>query len=254
MKHEANQKLNNQNKLPGGIQDEDSDELTLENVLVDIVGQTLVNKMQKSDPEYKNLKENYDKVLIYFQDRFKFISEELIFDIFSEVSKRQEEVVNVVSRNMIDLCDFLKFFNSAFKQISPMAQVSGNDGNDSEEIPDPTKGQNIFNFMVQTFSQIGNKILNEDPIQTEIYFLEYGLEDFLDILSDNSFKRNEMIFLLYCFVQNTTNSHLRVLNKIREKICATKRDAYYSILSKLLIYENEALPQEILNFYLRDAS
>lgn len=38
MKMEANQKRENQNKLPGGIQDEDSDELTLENILVDIVG------------------------------------------------------------------------------------------------------------------------------------------------------------------------------------------------------------------------
>ena len=38
MKHEANQKMNNQNKVPGGIQDEDSDELVLENILVDIVG------------------------------------------------------------------------------------------------------------------------------------------------------------------------------------------------------------------------
>jgi hypothetical protein len=49
--------------LPGGIQDEDSDELTLENVLIDIVGQNLANKMSKNDPEYKNFKENYDKVV-----------------------------------------------------------------------------------------------------------------------------------------------------------------------------------------------
>ena len=88
MKHEANQKMNNQNKVPGGIQDEDSDELVLENILVDIVGQTLVNKMSKSDPEYKNLKENYDKVLPYFEDRFKFIADDLILDIFVELSSR----------------------------------------------------------------------------------------------------------------------------------------------------------------------
>jgi hypothetical protein len=38
MKQEANQKMQNQNKLPGGIQEEDSDELILDNILVDIVG------------------------------------------------------------------------------------------------------------------------------------------------------------------------------------------------------------------------
>lgn len=37
-------------------------------------------------------------------------------------------------------------------------------------------------------------------MQTEVYFLEYGLDDLLDIMVENTFKRNEMIFLLYCFV------------------------------------------------------
>ena len=44
--------------------------------------------MSKSDPEYKNLKENYDKVLPYFEDRFKFIADDLILDIFVELSSR----------------------------------------------------------------------------------------------------------------------------------------------------------------------
>ena len=87
-----------------------------------------------------------------------------------------------------------------------------------------------------------------------MYFLEYGLEDLIDIMCENVFKRNDMVFLVYCFVQNTTNSHMRVLNKIKEKIGATKRDAYYYILSRLLLYENEDLSPEIFNFYLRDAA
>jgi len=110
MKQEANQKRDNQNKLPGGIQDEDSDELILENIFVDIVGQNLANKMSKSDPEYKNFKESYDKVLPYFNERFKFIADELIYDIFSEIQERQDELVNVLTRNMMDICDLLRFF------------------------------------------------------------------------------------------------------------------------------------------------
>lgn len=58
-------------RSPGaGNQDEDSDEMLLDNVLIDIIGQVLANKMSKSDPEYKNFKESYDKVVPYFTDRF----------------------------------------------------------------------------------------------------------------------------------------------------------------------------------------
>ena len=34
---------------------------------------------------------------------------------------------------------------------------------------------NILNLMVETLTVIANKLLNLDPLQTEIYFLEYGL-------------------------------------------------------------------------------
>ena len=46
---------------------------------------------------------------------------------------------------------------------------------------------------------------------------------------ENQFKRNDMIVLLYCFIQNTTNSHLRMLTKIKEKIGVTKKDAYFPV-------------------------
>ena len=58
---------------------------------------------------------------------------------------------------------------------------------------------------------IANKLLNTDPQGTEIYFLEYGLDEFVTVMAENTFKLNEMIVLLYCFVQNTNSSHLRVL-------------------------------------------
>ena len=72
-----------------------------------------------------------------------------------------------------------------------------------------------------------------------MYFLEYGLDELLDIMVENVFKRAEMIFLMYCFVSHTTNSHLRVLQKIKDSIGSRKRDAYYSIISKLILYEQE---------------
>ena len=73
-------------------------------------------------------------------------------------------------------------------------------------------------------------------------------------MCENAFKRNEMVFLLYCFVQNTTNSHLRVLNKMREKIGILKRDQFYAILSKLILYEQDEIEIDTYNFYFRDAA
>jgi len=67
MKHDAQKKSGlPEKKVPGGIQDEDSDEIILESILVDIVGQNLAEKMPKNDPEYKTFKENYDRILSYF--------------------------------------------------------------------------------------------------------------------------------------------------------------------------------------------
>jgi hypothetical protein len=64
-----------------------------------------------------------------------------------------------------------------------------------------------------------------------------------------------MTVLLYCFIQNTANSHLRMLQKIKEKIGVSKKDAYYHILSRLLLFEDNEVPApEIFSFYLNEAS
>lgn len=44
--------------------------------------------MSKGDPEYKNFKENYDKIISYFTERFSYITDELVFDIFQEMNDR----------------------------------------------------------------------------------------------------------------------------------------------------------------------
>jgi len=70
---------------------------------------------------------------------------------------------------------------------------------------------NIFDLMHQTLGQIAIKLLNADPQQTEVLFLEYGLEPILEVMSENALKRNRLIYLLYSFVMPTNNSHLRLL-------------------------------------------
>lgn len=159
MRHESQKKQagNDPKKIPGGIQDEDSDEIILENILVDIVGQNIADKMPKNDPEYKNFKENYDRILAYFVERFKYISDELVLEIFEELNNRLEEIVNVLSRNMLDFCDLIQFFAQAMQQVNPTVSVAQDDELNS------SKQTNIFDLMHATLSKIAIKLLNLDP-------------------------------------------------------------------------------------------
>lgn len=168
-------------RSPGGMHDEDSDEMLLDNVLTDIIGQVLANKMSKSDPEYKNFKEAYDRVVPYFQDRLQYIADELVHDVFQEMNDRQPEFVNVLTRNMMDICDLVRFFAKCFKKVNPVTTVQPA----HQDAEKSTGGKNIFNLMVETLSQIGNKLLNNDPLQTEIFFLEYGADELLEIMAEN---------------------------------------------------------------------
>ena len=156
--------------------------MTLDSVLFDIVSKNLANKMSKSDPEYKNFKESYDKVLTYFSERFKYIADELVYDIFSEINDRVDEIVNVLSRNMLDFCDLVKFFSDSLGQINPMVNIEPPTGS-QEDIGDATgKTKNTFQLITETLAQLADKLLNSDPQQTEIYFLEYGLDELLEIM------------------------------------------------------------------------
>ena len=154
---------------------------------------------------------------------------------------------------MLDICDLVRFFAKCFRKVSPITPEKKKD--ESSISQESASAPKVFSLMIETLSQMGNKLLNSDPLQTEVFFLEYGADELLDIMVENQFKRNEMIVLLYCFIQNTTNSHLRMLTKIKEKIGITKKDAYFQILSRLLLYEAEEGPAlEIFSFYYKEAS
>lgn len=124
----------------------------------------------------------------------KYLPEELVYDVILELNDRQDEVVNVLSKNMLDFCDLSKFVCGCLAQLNPMLSVSASTLNTS-------KTRNTFQLTVETFGELANKLLNTDPQQTEIYFLEYALDDLIDIMVDNVFKRNEILSRsLYCFV------------------------------------------------------
>ena len=222
------------NKGFGGGPEDDNDEITLDNVLSEIVGSTLANKMGKNDPEYKNFKESFDHVIQYFADRFNFITDELVYDVFTEIIERSSELVQVVGKNMMDFCDLSEFFVQALRQTNSQITSAGTQEGDTGE------EKNIFKLIIESFTTVGNKILNEDPQQTELYFLEYTLDSILEIMCENDFKRSQLAVVLYTFCTNSANAHLRVLRRIKSKIASTNKDAFVAIINDLLEYDEVA--------------
>lgn len=224
---------------------DDSEDMKLENVLIDIVSTNIADKMPKGDPEYKIFRENYDRVLEYYLERFHHIPDEIHHEIFSDAFERHDEFIAILSKELSQFCDLSQFFCSALEKLNALCTV---------EETSRTQNKNIFLLAVETVAQVGNKLLNTDPQQTETFFLEFAIDDLIRIVEGNTFKRNEMMYLFYCFVGNTVNSHLRVLQRLKDK-CSSK-DAFYYCLSKLLVYENQAsdLAPDLYSFYFENAA
>lgn len=192
------------------------------------MGSTLANKMGKNDPEYKNFKESFDQVTTYFTERYGYISDELIHDVFSEIIARAADIVGVVSKNMMDFCDLAEFFSQALRMTNPLVTSAGSvEGENGEET-------SIFELIVDAFRMLGNRILNEDPQQTELFFLEYALDDLLEIMCENDFKRSLLSRALYAFSPGTANARLRVLRRVKSKISTSNKDQFVAIVNDLL--------------------
>lgn len=75
------------------IHDDDSDELALESCLTDIIGRTLAHKLNKQDPEFKVFKEHPERGVGYFNERFSYVPDELVVDIFLSIQDHANEIV-----------------------------------------------------------------------------------------------------------------------------------------------------------------
>jgi hypothetical protein len=75
----------------------------------------------------------------------------LIFDVFQEINDRQSEFINVLSRNMLDICELVRFFAKCFKKANPVTTVSTNTKGDDDKTA-RSSGRNIFNLLVDTLS------------------------------------------------------------------------------------------------------
>ncbi len=197
MRQEAAQKRDPTGVAPPEL--DDSEDMKLENVLIDIVSTNMADKMPKGDPEYKIFRDNYDRVLEYYIERFDQIPDEIHHEIFADANERHDEFIAILSKELCQFCDLSQFFCEALRKLNALTTV---------EETSRQSNKNIFLLVVETIAQVGNKLLNTDPQQTETYFLEYAIDDMIEIIEGNVFKRNEMMYLFYCFVGNTVNSHL----------------------------------------------
>ena len=107
--------------------------------------------------------------------------------------------------------------------------------------------------MVETLCVIANKLLNTDPQQTELFFLEYGVHELCQVMIENTFKLNEMAVIFYSFVQSTNNSHLRVIKKISDKLGVQHKAMLPHFLARLFLFESEDLSSELYQFYYEHA-
>jgi hypothetical protein len=197
MRQEANHKRDNRQAQV----DEDSDEQALEQILTDVISRNLSNKLNKMDPEYKVFKEHPERGVGYFTERFQYIPDEIVVDIFLALQDQVNDIVLVLSKCMMDLPELLSFFCATLKQVNPTLNSKGSGGSERSQ-----QRFCIIQLIVESLTVIANRLLNMDPQQTELYFLEYGLQELLDVMASNTFK------------MNTNNSHFRVLNKISEKM------------------------------------
>jgi len=83
--HSKREKKGQQNASFMPIQDDDSDEQALETMLTDIISRTITHKLNKQDPEFKVFKEHPERGIGYFNERFNYIPDELVVDIFVSI-------------------------------------------------------------------------------------------------------------------------------------------------------------------------
>lgn len=113
---------------------DDTDDMKLDSVLVDIVSQNIDTKMSKGDPEYKIFKENYHRIIPYFIERLKHMPDDLLHDIFSELNDRLEELVAILNKNLSEFCDLSQFICKCLSQLNPINVVENVENNKNKNI------------------------------------------------------------------------------------------------------------------------
>ena len=102
----------------------------LDQILTDIISRTLSNKLNKMDPEYKVFREHPERGIGYFTERFQYIPDELVVDIFLTIQNQANDIVQVLSKCMMDLPELVSFFASAFRQVNPTLSSKGSGSNE----------------------------------------------------------------------------------------------------------------------------
>ena len=94
-------------------------------VLTEIISRTITQKLSKTDPEFKVFKEHTDRGVGYFHERFQYIPDELIVDIFLALQEQIGEIISVLGKCMSDLPELIQFFATSLKVVNPKISTKG---------------------------------------------------------------------------------------------------------------------------------
>ena len=75
-------------------------------------------------------KEHPERGVGYFGERFNYIPDELVVDIFVNIQDHSNEIVQVISRSALDLPDLMQFFAKALKHVNAMVTSRGSGDNE----------------------------------------------------------------------------------------------------------------------------
>lgn len=78
-------------------------------------------------------KEHPERGVGYFKERFNYIPDELVVDIFVSMQDHASEIVTVLTKGMMDLPDLLGFFANALKNVNPMVSSKGSGENEKTQ-------------------------------------------------------------------------------------------------------------------------
>jgi hypothetical protein len=93
-----------------------------------------------------------------------------------------------------------------------------------------------FAMMADHVSAVGNGLVNTDPELSETCIIEYGLSPLMQLFKEFPDKCTTLVYLLYCFIPPTINSHCRLIQAMKDKM-GEDLNSYVFACSRLIEVE-----------------
>jgi len=165
----------------------------------------------------------------FFLQKFKLLEKEVIKDIINDIKDRTGEISSSLMKNIYDMEYYLDF---AAKLLFILK----------------TNGKK-FKAIAEHISEVGNKLVNNDPELTETCFIEYGINVFARLFENSPEKCTSLAYLAFCFSPANINSHCRILNALKSKMKENLGMYTYTVSRLIDCEECDLGDQELYDTY-----